>query len=276
MDECIAWLIRHKALLPSDAMLLDVGAYHGQFAARSLEQGLFAKACLFEPNPENLEILKQIHFSKAVTIIEAAVSDVAGVAEFRCDRSLATGSLLPYCETAGWQCKGKVDTLRVAQITLDDFSSSLSAGDRIGFIKIDTQGADLRVLRGAQRILESHRPWLAVEMIFVPLYDGQSDPREIWEWCALRNYVLGALIDDHYSSDGWLSYADAVFVPRECAGSFLPPFQPRKSLEQEAEIEMLRRVCEERLELINRLHEEAGKRLEIIIDLERRLHSQTR
>lgn len=276
MNESINWLLQHRMRLPAGSALIDVGAYHGQFAEMALREGLFSKAWLFEPNSENLEVLKQTSFSRPVTIIEEAVSDTVGNAEFRYDRNLATGSLLPYLQTGGWVCSGEVKSILVTQTTLDQFSKVSLSEIGIGLIKIDTQGADLRVLRGAEHLIESHRPWLAVEMIFVPLYEGQSDPHEILGWCKSHEYSLAGFFDDHYSSDGWLSYADAVFVPCEIAKSFSPTFKPRRNHLQENEIAMLRRVCDERLELINRLHEEAEKRLVIIRELERKLQAQNR
>lgn len=273
MNECIAWLQRQRKALPAESILLDVGAFHGKFSEEALRAGLFSKSWLFEPNPKNLVVLRDKKFDRPYAIVKAAAGDSVAEVTFHFDRNLATGSTLLYCTTSGWQCEGGIERVRVQQITLDAFAENLPAGEVVGLIKVDTQGADLRVLKGAERLIEQHRPWLVVEMIYVALYEGQSDPLAILGWAAAHDYVLAGFFDDHYSSDGWLSYADAVFVPREVAVSFQPPFELRKNAAQDAEIAMLRKVCEERLQLINHLHDEAGKRLDIIQALERELRS---
>jgi len=59
------WLVRqigsNRDAFKNRTVLLDVGAYHGDFARGflGLANSPFAEAILFEPNPENLKFLRQ-------------------------------------------------------------------------------------------------------------------------------------------------------------------------------------------------------------------------
>jgi hypothetical protein len=60
------------------------------------------------------------------------------------------------------------------------------------FLKIDTQGTELSVLRGAEATLP-HAVGVLVELSFVELYEGQALFAEIVDWLAARNFLLLAM-----------------------------------------------------------------------------------
>lgn len=127
-------------------------------------------------------------------------------------------------------------------------------------IKIDTQGYDLEVLKGAEKILASDHPCLVVELIFVDFYKNQAKPFEIFQWLHEHDYTIAGMFNEHYSAEGWLSFADAVFIPKKLTTKFNQPFYCRTINNQLiSENTMLRKICEERLDLINFLHENAKK-----------------
>lgn len=252
--ETIAWLVRHRASLPVGGTLIDVGAFHGDFTGAAYAQNLVDKAWLFEPNQDNTAVLRKKIFAHPTTLVEMAVGANNAQVQFHSDEDLATGSVLPYRPKPGKE----ILVTEVEQTTLDDYWRSFGSSDPIALIKVDTQGYDLEVLQGASGLIRQFRPWLVLELIFVPLYEGQAPFGAIMEWCDRAGYVLAGLFDEHYSSDGWLSFADAVFVPSECRTKFDPSFVPKTTLRQESEINMLRNTCDERLQLITRLHGEAA------------------
>ncbi len=279
MNECISWLAKHRSLLPIDSAMVDVGAYQGMFAEEVFTKGLCRQAWLFEPHPINLDKLRTTTFSRPVTIVASAVGDSNGSAVLQCDQDLATGSLLAYNHAGrGLHGPHEVVSFPVCQTTLDRFFENLSSTEKIGLLKIDTQGADLKVLRGAEATITSQQPWVVVEMICVPLYIHQAAPQEIWAWFSDHQYTLAGFFNDHYSADGWLSFTDALFMPDSVRPALQLPFSPTdpsRDRPETAEIQMLRKVCEERLELIQYLHAEAEKRLDIIRQLEKQIRLLT-
>jgi FkbM family methyltransferase len=253
-------------------LLIDVGAYHGEFSSKILLCNVLKRGLLFEPNPNNISYLER-HFSgdERFTIEKVALGDQIGAVTFYCNDNLATGSVLRYCPR-NRETEGEADKFAVEQTTLDDYLGRMNDQYRVGLIKIDTQGYDLNVLRGARLTIEKSRPWLIVELIFVALYENQANPVAIYDWLCERGYRLAAIFNEHYSEDKWLAFADAVFVPDEIAVNGGGPYHMKPDWTSlKIEVDMLRAVCAERLELINSLHEEAGKRLEIIKQLEKQI-----
>ena len=47
------------------------------------------------------------------------------------------------------------------------------------FLKLDTQGNDLSVLKGAKNFIKNSQPIIFCELIYVPLYENQSYAHEI-------------------------------------------------------------------------------------------------
>ncbi|XHR27819.1 MAG: FkbM family methyltransferase [Chthoniobacteraceae bacterium] len=212
------------ARLDEKLLLLDVGAYHGDFSKPFLQKEQFAGAFLFEPNPQNAKIVQELICDIPNTAMERlAISNENGTAEFYCDGETATGSLLPYA----YPPKGKLHRYQVKKARLDDYLDDRGILDQIGLLKIDTQGHDLDVLKGAVRTLEESAPIVVLEMLFTELYSGQAPAHEIVHWMAGHGYRLAGLFDEHYSAEGWLGWCDGCFVPVSRAAALHEPFQIR-------------------------------------------------
>lgn len=245
----------------SPSVLLDVGAYEGDFTREMLRTGKFGRAFLFECNPANAAGLREkFAAEQPVEIVPLAVGSTVGQRTFYCNADRATGSVLPYAVGDDGARNQGVREWHVEQTTLDGFAAARLQNQRVGLIKIDTQGNDLAVIQGAQEVIRTHRPWIVVELIYVPLYEGQGTPAAIFSALAALGYTMGMQVHEHYCAEGWLAFADGVFVPNEVQQKFTATFSPRPetgSLEQE--VAMLRQVCDERLALIERIHTEAAE-----------------
>jgi FkbM family methyltransferase len=207
-------IARHADWFAQRPLLLDVGAYHGDFSRRFVEvkSSPFREAILFEPNPENLKVLREGFADDSRFRVEAvACADKAGNGELVCKGERYTGSLLPY----DGDRPGPQSAHPVAVTTLDQFLSGNDASKTVGMIKIDTQGNDLRVLQGATRILETHRPWLIVEMLATPRFVNQARPLEVMAFLDGQKYFWAAQFNEYYTTTGWLAWYDACFVPAE-------------------------------------------------------------
>ncbi len=80
--------------------------------------------------------------------------------------------------------------------TLDDFRTRVGL-DRLDFVKIDVEGAELRVLEGGQRTIEEFRPAMLIEIEARHTARYQYSPDEIADWLTKRGYVM------HVWQDGW-------------------------------------------------------------------------
>ncbi|MDQ4142755.1 MAG: FkbM family methyltransferase [Actinomycetota bacterium] len=134
----------------------DIGANLGYFTlvmAKQVAPG--GRVVSFEPDPEVLSVLtdnvnRNVEDSDAVTVVATAVGADAGTAKF----------------ASGWRStRGRIVSdggdFEVEVMTVDDAAARFGAPR---LMKIDVEGAELDVLRGAEDVLRSARPVVLVEV----------------------------------------------------------------------------------------------------------------
>jgi FkbM family methyltransferase len=147
-DESLRLFLR--LALPADANCVDVGANIGDILTGILAAAPNGKHVGFEPVPWLADDLAR-RFPDVAVRREAA-SDSAGTASFTVLReSPSRSGLTATSEEVG-------ELVSVETVRLDDALTAPPA-----FIKIDVEGAELEVLRGARETLRSHRPIVAIE-----------------------------------------------------------------------------------------------------------------
>ena len=75
--------------------------------------------------------------------------------------------------------------------TLDGLGLSLGL-DRLDFIKIDVEGAELSVLQGAEQVIEAFRPALLVEIEARHTARYDYGPQDVADWLVRRGYTMYA------------------------------------------------------------------------------------
>ncbi len=234
---------------------IDVGAHFGGYSQFLRETGMFAKVIAFEPNIENYRVLSaesDKYAKNTFEVVNAALSNKAGILELFCDEDSATGSLLNYA--AKDKPNEKINSQVVNVFTLDGYLNKLGFADKLGLIKIDTQGNDLAVILGAEKTIALHRPIIQTEFIYIPLYEGQCTPKELEAELTSLNYTLYALNNLHVTKQGRLAFCDALYIPVELGIITTHEYTCIDNISSYREqIFILEKICAERLALINRL-----------------------
>jgi FkbM family methyltransferase len=140
--------------LAEDAGCVDVGANVGAVLRDLVRVAPRGHHIAFEPLPEHAAELAR-RFPQ-VDVREAAVSDHVGEATFHRHRARDTRSSLSALDHAA----GEIEPFTVR---LEDLDSALPAGFAPDLIKIDVEGAEEQVLRGAARTLAEHQPVVVLE-----------------------------------------------------------------------------------------------------------------
>jgi FkbM family methyltransferase len=162
-------------VLGAGDVFVDVGANIGLYSAIASRAG--AHVIAFEPS------------DRARAVLERNIAANGGSDSFRClDCALANESgRLRFSgnHDVGNHLVGESDdvasSVEVEVRRLDDVLASMPDEPSPKVIKVDVEGWDLEVLRGAERTLRSAQPALLVE--------AWADGREIREWLAEREYV---------------------------------------------------------------------------------------
>ena len=143
-----------KQWIRPGSVFFDIGAqagYHAMYASSLV--GPSGHVFAFEPAPRNLAHLKQhllMNHLTNISVVAAAVSNVQGVFQFDCADNSVAGHL------------SAVGALTVRTISLDQQIDSgiLPEPD---YVKIDAEGAELKILEGARNMLTRRHPILSVE-----------------------------------------------------------------------------------------------------------------
>jgi hypothetical protein len=98
------------------------------------------------------------------------------------------------------------------------------------------------------------------EVIYLPLYEGQSTPEAIFEAMAAQGYETYTLFNIHATVEGRMAFADALFVPAELKIPYSQRFEQLDNhVSYLTQIATLDRICAERLEVINVLDTEVRR-----------------
>lgn len=205
--------------------VVDVGANVGWFSllAASLT-GPTGRVIAVEPWSENCRLILLSILENNFGNIELwpfALDSQQGWASFM----TAVGSNAAFCLDSAESLRSGAAVI-VPTFRLDDL---LPAGTKVDYLKIDVEGAEIRVLRGAERTLEASRPVIVSE--FSPeatLVTSQADGLEYLSWFTERNWSI-QVINRHNSDlmsfpsaeallDWWPAPAhmeDLLLLPKE-------------------------------------------------------------
>ena len=191
----------------SASVLFDVGANVGLTVTEMQVVFPQARIYAFEPNPRTFAELESRHGGSA-TLENLAVGSAAGRLTLHATPYSTNDSLL----APAWK-NAQSEKVEVDVVTLDDYCARHDIA-AIDLVKIDTQGFDLEVLRGAERLLSGRRiKAFSAELIFPIAYHGQPTYLDILSFGAGHGYEpLGFYHQTHRNNS--LEYCDVCFIAR--------------------------------------------------------------
>jgi FkbM family methyltransferase len=195
---------------------IDVGAHIGSVMAEV--RG--CKIIAFEAMPEKAEALRR-KFPTA-TVHACAVGESHGDVTFFVDRAQSGYSSLS-------AHRSDTEKIIVPLRTLD----SLVSGDDVDVVKIDVEGAELGVLRGALELVRRCRPVILFESApDEPMYTKA----EMWCWLRAHGYLV--LVPERIAHDGpgldCAGFAESHWYPRRTTNYFAVPVERRVEVRDRA------------------------------------------
>ena len=219
-------LVRHLQVLIERYgidCILDVGGNMGQYHDMLRDEvGFKGWIWSFEPVAKYVAMLKH----KAVSdprwkVFDFALGSADGTAEINVTRSPGLNSFLaPRTDAVEgyWSADGVTGKELVRIRVLDDlFADLLQAhGCSAPYLKLDTQGFDQEVLRGAAASLPQVRA-LQTEASIMPLYQGMPDHRAVTSHLNTLGFELSAMFAVSHDADLRLIEYDCVMVNQRLA-----------------------------------------------------------
>ena len=186
-------------------VVLDVGCRWGFGQKFVTAENLF-QVYGFDPDPEECERLNQQYDDASIACIPVALAETVGPRTLFVTREPACSSLFEpdpaltehYPALA---CARQVSTTQIETTTLDLWAAQNKV-PVIDYLKLDTQGSELEILKGGVVALQTVR-CLEVEVEFNPIYLGQAVFSDVDSFLRSQGFVLWKLSNHvHYSRQG--------------------------------------------------------------------------
>ncbi|QFY88664.1 FkbM family methyltransferase [Magnetovirga frankeli] len=200
-------------------IVFDVGANEGQSIEKYHQLCTSATIYSFEPNPLAWDKLQESygHNSK-VKLFKKGLNEQSGLCSFFVTRELSASSLFqPEVKLQRLSKDRKYDfeEIKVDCITLDKFSIMFGI-DQIDILKIDVQGAELNVLKGACNLLSRGSiSVIFLEITFAETYVNQMQLIDLLSFIEQHNYKIWDLAPFVYTRTGRLWAANAIILSRD-------------------------------------------------------------
>lgn len=191
--------------LDRDLVIVDIGCRWG-FAEKFRHNTTQIYIYGFDPDVEECERLSKVYAGQNVTLVPLGLAETPGKRVLYITKDPACSSLYrpdPYLtETYPiLACAQEVSTRELETTTLDLWANE-SRVRSIDYLKIDTQGSELNILKGATSILKTVRA-LEVEVEFNPIYIDQPLFSDVDAFLRGEGFVLLKLTNlVHYSDQG--------------------------------------------------------------------------
>lgn len=212
-------LMRILDLVSPGDVVLDIGANIGEFALMSAQRvGPEGKIFAFEPFPPNLARLRAnvwLNPGLPVAVMPFALSDSAANLSMRVADGLNFGT------ASVREGDDSGNAVKTESRPLDDVDLGVAAS-RVSLMKIDVEGWELHVLRGAEQFLKTCRPRIVLELVDSHLKIQGTSAAELVRWLGERGFVLrdalsGKLVKPTDNFDD--CELDVLAVPAERTGA---------------------------------------------------------
>lgn len=194
-------ILAHEKRLIDGSVFIDVGANIGTSSVYAMLSGHFANLVAVEPEQTNFDLLtlnlRTNGLAERATLHRAAMGDHEGKVTLHLD-----GKNFGRHAIAADAPATPAGTVAVRMMTLDVALESLPEGQTVGLIKIDVEGHELDVLKGAPMALRAGVP------ILVEAGRLKRDPERLTRLCeilgerytnvaVLGHTDTGASVDEH-------------------------------------------------------------------------------
>ncbi len=190
-----------KSHLKPNSNCIDVGCHKGEILEEILKLAPNGKHYAFEPIPDMFQKL-ELKFKNKVSLHNLALADQEGETTFNYVKNAPAYSGIK-------QRKYAVENPEIEKINvkLNKLDNLIPSETKIDMIKIDVEGAEFGVLKGAQELIKRDRPLILFEFGLGASDFYGTEPSDIFNLfqdCGMRIYKL----KDHLSGQEAIELKD--------------------------------------------------------------------
>ena len=188
-------------------VVIDVGANIGLITLNILKYYPSAKIFAFEPGPHQRQLLTRTinsnQLAGKVQVSDLALSDTNGVTTFTVHSSRHSSG-------DGFKDTGRAGRARQINVTTQRLDDWWKANNEpcVHLLKIDTEGAELAVLRGAHCMLSKLAPIILFELCLTNLAVYSHSAHDVYDEIVSLGYQIKTLAGTEVTRDKLASYME--------------------------------------------------------------------
>lgn len=171
-----------QQIMRPDWAVIEIGANIGYYAL--MEARKVKTVYAIEPditNCKNITQNIQLNSYDNIKLFNMAIGDRKGLVDFH---------LADNCNLSRIATKGTGVSIQVPITTLDDFVDNFVDSAQVDFLRMDVEGYEIAILRGADKVLRTYRPQMFIEVHRNLLRDYGSSQLELMELLADYGYYI--------------------------------------------------------------------------------------
>ena len=169
-----------EILIRPDSNCIDVGCHIGSVLSQICRLAPEGQHTAFEPTPDKAKHLSYLF--PEVDVRQIALSNDSGETSFYVSEGKSGYSSLNLNRT--------IDRPKKIYVQMEKMDNIDLKPDKIDFIKIDVEGAELAVLRGAEKLLRRDSPSIIFESTLDGLGGFGLSPGDIWDFLKRLDYEI--------------------------------------------------------------------------------------
>ena len=175
-----------KIVLEADSTFVDVGCHKGEVFDHALKCSPKGKHFAFEPIPDLFSELKT-KYKDICEVKNYAITDSCGESEFH---YVVSNPAYSGIKKRSYPKDEMIDKIKIKTSTLD---KELINELRVDLIKIDVEGGEYGVLKGAKEVIEKFHPVFIFEHGLGASNYYNTDPNDVYDLFDLSDYNIFTL-----------------------------------------------------------------------------------
>ena len=172
-----------KIVLEADSTFVDVGCHKGEVLDHALKCSPNGQHFAFEPIPDLFSEL-ELKYKNICEVKNCAISDSCGESEFH---HVVSNPAYSGIKKRSYPKYEKIDKIKIKTSTLD---KELINESRVDLIKIDVEGGEYGVLKGAKEVIDKFHPVFIFEHGLGASNFYNTNPDDVYELFDLSDYCL--------------------------------------------------------------------------------------